>query len=85
MLSSIRGVALLAAVPVLLVAGAGRSAAQGVIVTQPVVRYYYSPPVTSYYAPPVYSYYSPPVYSYYSAPAYSYYSAPVYSLSLIHI
>ena len=44
MMASIRGLALLAAVPVLLTAGAGRSAAQVVVGSQPVVTYYYAPP-----------------------------------------
>jgi hypothetical protein len=74
----------------LVLLGAGRVAAQTVVVSPPAVSYYSAPAVT-YYSPPAVSYYSPPVvytpapavsYSYGSvsyytpAPVVSYYSAP---------
>jgi hypothetical protein len=74
-----RWFALLVAVLALLMACAGRSAAQAVIVASPPVVRCYTPPAVSYYSPPVVSYYSPPAVSYYAPPVVSYYSAPVVS------
>jgi hypothetical protein len=55
------GLAVVLALPALLAAGAGRTAAQTVVVTPaPVVRYYYAPPAVSYSAPPAVTYYAPP-------------------------
>jgi hypothetical protein len=63
--------------------GAGRAAAQTVIVTTPRVSYYYAPPVVAYSSPPVVyasaprvAYYYPPAVSYYT-PAVSYYAPTV--------
>jgi hypothetical protein len=73
----------------LLVLGAGRAAAQTVIVSPPRVSYYYAAPTVTYYSPPVVytpapavSYYYAPSVAYYTpsvsyyAPAVSYYAAP---------
>ncbi len=64
-----RMVAVPLALAALFLVGTSRATAQGVIVTQPPVVSYYTPP--SYYVPPA------PVVSYYTpAPAVSYYYAP---------
>src|SRR5262245_55759348 len=61
----------------LLLLGAGRVAANPVVVAPPGVVYY-APPAVSYYAPaPAVSYYAAPAVSYYAAPAVSYYPPAV--------
>jgi hypothetical protein len=64
--------------------GAGRVAAQSVVLSPPVVSYYAPAPVVSYYSPPVVyapapsvSYYAPTVSYYAPAPSVSYYAPSV--------
>ena len=91
MTKTIRRLTLALAAVSLVLLGAGRAAAQTVVVSPPAVsNYYYGTPAVSYYTPPTVTYYSPPVvytpaptvsYYYgapvaYSAPVVSYYTAP---------
>ena len=76
MTKTIRRLTLALAAVSLVLLGAGRAAAQTVVVSPPAVSYYYyGTPAVSYYSPPTVTYYSPPV-VYTPAPVVSYYSAP---------
>ncbi len=74
MARTVRSLAFIAVSLVLL--GAGRVAAQTVIVSSPAVSYYYPAPTVTYYSPPVVYTPAPSVSYYYSAPV-SYYTPSV--------